>query len=105
MYGGYELKDGKVYFKFKKGEYNYEESATITQGNSGSQPMKPEFGEDGKKFFKGEIIDNVSASVVFDNNFKTYELPKTGGAGAWGLTGAGLLLMLAAGCLLVRKRA
>ena len=105
VYGGYELKDGKVYFKFKKGEYNYEESATITQGNSGSQPMKPEFDEDGKKFFKGEIIDNVSASVVFDNNFKTYELPKTGGAGAWGLTGAGLLLMLAAGCLLVRKRA
>lgn len=59
--------------------------------------------ENGKKVFSGEIKDNVSASVVFNNNFKTYQLPKTGGRGIWGLTGAGALMILAAGCLLARK--
>lgn len=58
----------------------------------------------------GEYSDEIAGedanvSVNFSNTYYSYELPKTGGAGTWGLTGAGLLLMLAAGCLLVRKRA
>ena len=56
--------------------------------------------------YSGEIAGkDANVSVNFSNTYYSYELPKTGGAGAWGLTGAGLLLMLAAGCLLVRKRA
>lgn len=48
---------------------------------------------------KDTVID-----FTFTNTYKAFELPKTGGIGTWGITGAGALLMLAAGCLLARKR-
>lgn len=104
VYDGYDIgTDGKLHFKFKEGEYDYEVGATIKQGDGGNKPMGSTSEENGKKVFSGEIKDNVSASVVFNNNFKTYQLPKTGGRGIWGLTSAGALMILAVGCLLARK--
>lgn len=97
--------DRKINLVLKNGEYDYDVSATIKQGNDDSVPMHTEVTDKGEKIFSGVISDNTSASVLMDNNFKTYELPKTGGIGTWGITGAGALMILGAGCLLARKRA
>lgn len=104
VYSGNHIEGDKIIIDFKNGEHDYDISATIKQGEGGGQLMKPTENSEGHKVFSGTIQDNVSASVVMDNNFKTYELPKTGGMGTWGFTGAGALMVLAAGCLLARKR-
>lgn len=56
------------------------------------------------KSFSGEISEDTIPDLTFTNTFKAYQLPETGGMGTWGFTGAGTVMLLAAGCLLVRKR-
>ncbi len=53
--------------------------------------------------YSGVINENATANLKFINTFKEFHLPKTGGAGTWGFTGAGALALLAAACLARRK--
>lgn len=50
-----------------------------------------------------ETVD-AKVDVKFANTYYSFELPETGGTGTWMFTGAGALMLLAAGCLVMRKR-
>ncbi len=86
-----------VYYKTKPGQYDYEVSATVN-------PEGVEIAQNGNSFSGSIQKDNVDVSLVFNNNFKSFQLPETGGFGPLVFAGAGGVLMVSAGFLLGRKR-
>lgn len=64
----------------------------------------PDGGRLNGSVYSGEINENQTANLKFINTFKEFRLPETGGVSTWGLTGAGAVMFLAAGCLVRRRR-
>ena len=86
-----------VYYKTKPGQYDYEVSATV-------KPDGVKIEQNGNSFSGSIQKDKVDVSLVFNNNFKSFQLPETGGFGPLVFAGAGGVLMVSAGFLLGRKR-